>query len=324
MTRILAIVLLLTAALLGVVIALPELKKAQEVQAREARQRAAEERWRDSLRTAGVDRAEGARRTLYRFVCIDRFRAANGGRLPEDSAALARLQGCGNIDGYYRPGRTGWRWRYTVTARGNTGAPSRFLIEEYPDTALGLLGPIYAIDEAGVIFERARPGTSPVAYASPLPALRALRECIAAAGEYVGEVYEQTGREYPVATLADIGKLRDKVCSEVGLEEYVARSGDDSTIVAGPNVAALDLPRGAKGWDVVTRWVLVYEPRGDHPGDGFDVLARPRRMPGTGARSFRLPEVGWGTVTTEHRAARADDPPPIACEMTAGEPCVAP
>ncbi len=298
------------------------LREEGRIATREREAREKEEKWRDSIRTNGIDRADGARRALYFFACVARYRREHDGRIPPDSLAMARTTGCRDIDGMYRPGRSGWRWRYAVTRRDSAGNASGFVVESHPDTVLRLAGPLYRIGDDGVFVEMAGRGAPAFAVASPLPALAALRDCIAAAGEYAGEAYERNGRRYPVATLADIRRLPYQFCNEVGIADFSAIHGDDSTLVAGPNFVALTLPKGMKGYQVITRWALIYEPRGTNPGDRFDLLARPRSMFASGGRSYRLPDDGVATATTEQRAATRDDPQALPCESTPTAPCV--
>ena len=273
-----------------------------------ARTTAADQKWRDSLRTAGMWRAWGARRTLLITSCIATYRRRDGARrLPPDSATITNQgTGCRDWDAF-EGRRSGWSWRYVPSRTGDSG----FVLESYPDPPIGLDGPLYLIDESGLLVERERTGAPAMLVTSPVAVMHALRVCIRQALALPRPRGSARGTSL---TLEAIRNLPGSPCPSLGVVAFGGVGAGDS------NAAVIRLPQGALLNDQVTAYTLLYVPK-DRTGRAFDVLARPQYFPGSGVRSYLLTEAGQLHVTAQERAATPADPAPEPCEVDLKAPC---
>jgi hypothetical protein len=271
---------------------------------------AADRKWRDSLRTAGMWRSWGATRTLLIGSCIETYRKRDATRrLPPDSATITNQgNGCRDWDAF-QGRRSGWNWRYVPSST----SPGGFVVESYPDPAIGLEGPLYRIDESGLLVERERSGVSAMLVTSPVAAMHTLQACIRQA---LALPRSRRSASATALTLEAIRNLPGSPCPSLGSVAYGGLGAGDS------NAAMIRLPQDAPPKDKVTSYTLFYVPR-DRTDRAFDVLARPQTYAGNGVRSYLLTGSGQLHVTTEERAATSADPAPQPCEVDLKTPCKA-
>ncbi|HJQ19579.1 MAG TPA: hypothetical protein VJ867_04455 [Gemmatimonadaceae bacterium] len=264
----------------------------------------AERHWRDSVRAAGIDRAEGARRVVLMGQCLERGRAFDTtNALPADSITVSRAGlGCRNWDGYFRGGRTGWLWRYTPARAG-----SDLRIDIYPDPMLDIAGPIFSGDSRGLVLMRETADADAHQYFSVPQALRAVRDCINRAPASAGR--------------ATLQRLAANVCADLELRPLQPNEDMNLPFAIDSNVVSLMLPHTATGWGVITRYALRYVQTGPMPSDGFSLYANPAYYRPLNVRAFALLQDGSFHVTTENRVAAATDPAPLACELDLSLAC---
>lgn len=277
--------------------------------------RAAERRWLDSMRVHGMDRAEGARRPLMLRACMERFREQSPSRsLPRDSIALAHLGGgCGNFDGYFRPGRTGWLWSYVLPS--DTANGEGFTIELYPDPVLAIKGPRYSLDARGLLTVREEASAPSHAVFSVPQLLDSLRGCVRAVRDSV------SASQGPVATLHEIAAAGNSACQPLNLQLPGDQQLADTTLAKDPNVMVAAMPLSSVGWGTITRYVIVLRPTGRAAPEDFDLFARPRRYGAGETRGYALLADRSFHVTTENREPTAADPAPLPCELDTREVC---
>jgi hypothetical protein len=275
-----------------------------------ARTTTADQKWRDSLRTAGMWRSWGATRTLLIGSCIETYRKRDvTRRWPPDSATITNQGGgCRDWDAF-QGRRSGWNWRYVPTST----SPGGFVVETYPDPAIGLEGPLYRIDGSGLLVERERSGAPAMLVTSPVAVMHTLRACIRQA---LALSRPRGSTSATALTLEAIRNLAGSACPSLGSVAYGGLGAGDS------NAAMIRLPQDALPGDKVTSYTLFYVPR-DRSGRAFDVLARPQTYAGNGVRSYLLTGSGQLHVTTEERAATSADPAPEPCEVDLKTPCEA-
>ena len=271
--------------------------------------------WRDSVHTVGLNGDDGAGRALNLGLCMRVYRETSARHAwPPDSAALANVSPmCVVKDGVLGQRRSGWQWLYRPPTSGDTS----FAIEIYPDTSLGFPGPRFVLDSRGLVLSQERPEAPGLIVISPVPALRALRQCIDSAASKARNVW---GR---AVSLHDINGMDWGPCQPLHLH-YVSSpmTKDSSIVMTDDNALEIRLPLGIRS-DTVSRmsYLVRYEPKGRSPRDGYDLNLRPPNyQPGT-IRSYALLNDGSLHATSEHRAATASDPAPMACELDVTVPC---
>ena len=270
-----------------------------------------DKRWVDSVRSAGVDPRWGAKRLLLVRSCMESFSRRDSTKrlLPPDSASVANQRGgCSDLDAYMGRQRSGWHWRYTPPS-GENG----FLLEGYPDPVLGLDGPLFELDTLGLVIQRERPGAPPMLAASPIAAMRQLRECV----EFMLALPPPPGAKSSAPmTVYDMrtNKGAPPQCTEL-------RDPPQQGVGAGDlNAVILFLPQDHLPKDAAMIYSLLYVPR-DDGGREFDVHARPVSFPGGAVRSYLFTHSGQLHVTAENRAATVSDPAPEACELDLAVAC---